>query len=85
MTLNFAPKLVNTFYVFRVNIKKICLACSKKLIDKYSQAVVGWCKGRSFIYPQFLVAIGVVDLIQISHVTLNSSISCSLTLETIGF
>ena len=28
------------FYVFRVNIKKLCLPCSRKLTDKHSQALL---------------------------------------------
>ena len=58
----FDPKLVNTFYAFRVNIKKLCLECSQKLIDKYSKALVGKCKGSQIIYPQLFVVIGKVDL-----------------------
>ena len=37
----FGPKLINTVYVFRVNTKNLYLACSQKLTDKCSQALVG--------------------------------------------
>ena len=43
---------LNTFYAFRVNIKKLCLPCPRKLTDKCSQ----------FIFPQLFVVIGMVDL-----------------------
>ena len=61
----FATKLVHTFHVFSDDVKKLCLLRSQKLIDKYSQAVVGWSKGSLFIYPQFFVVIGMVDFKQI--------------------
>ena len=65
LSIYFVPKLVHTFHVFNVDIKKLCLLCSQKLTDKYSQTVVGWCKESQFICPQFFVVIGMVDLIKI--------------------
>ena len=38
------------------------MACSQKLIDKYSKAVVGWRKGSQFIYSQLFLIIGMEDL-----------------------
>ena len=33
------------FHVLSAYVKNLCLLRSQKLTDKYSQAVVGWCKG----------------------------------------
>ena len=54
--------LINTFYIFRVDIKKLCLACSQKLTDKYSQALVDYRERSQFVYLQLFIAIGMVDL-----------------------
>ena len=44
-------KIVKAFYAFRVNVKKVCLPGSLKLINKYSQTIVGLCKGRRIYLP----------------------------------
>ena len=58
----FRPQLVHTFHVFSADVNKLFAMFSKKLTAKYSQTVVGWYKGSEFIYSQFFVVIGMVDL-----------------------
>ena len=38
------------------------MPCSRKLIDKYHEALVDYRKGGQFIYPQLFVVIGMLDL-----------------------
>ena len=39
----FRPIIFHKFHVSSADVKKLCLLCSQKLTDKYSQALVCWC------------------------------------------
>ena len=56
-----------TYFMYSGLVLKLCLLRSQKVIGKYSQAVVNWCKESKFIFPQFFVVIGMVDLKQIRN------------------